>query len=365
MFCNLSDRNQLIRGDFARRDARDNGIGSVPLNVGQIAVIGVLQGNVFAVQDVFVPCRCQDRCHGGFADLAAESTPVARQQIVERLELVQPHQMEEILAGVGKMLAQVIRDRDAGLLQLELQEITQQRDARAAPGARLGTRFQGRDRVHPVRDGRDDCAFVDVVARTDHGAGRQSVNPKASGLFTTALREDQIFGPRGHGYLILNQLQQLPVLGGVAHQDSAQEVLAVRGQDQLLVDRRQGVERAHHMGAGRRREGIAEARDVNPQQLELGAHVETREDVAAAAQRRQDHLGHVVAGRHEAKRSPPVAGAFADRENVRVGRATAFIDDDATTRRDRQSRGPPELVAWSDAGREHHDVRRQRRAIGE
>ena len=48
---------------------------------------------------------------------------VARQQVVEGLELVQAHQVVELLARVREVLAQVVADRDAGLLQLELQQI--------------------------------------------------------------------------------------------------------------------------------------------------------------------------------------------------------------------------------------------------
>ena len=63
------------------------------------------------------------------------------------LEAVDPHDVEQLLAGVGEVLAQVVLDLDAGLLQLVVQQLGGQGDAAAAAGAGLGG---GLERAHSV-----------------------------------------------------------------------------------------------------------------------------------------------------------------------------------------------------------------------
>ena len=103
-------------------------------------------------------------------------------------------------------------------------------------------------------------------------------------------------GCGGSGGLALGEREQLRVARGVADQHAAEEALAVRAEDELLVDAGDRVGEGDDPGAGLGGEGVAEARHVDAQELELGAHVEAAE----AGRRRRSAVatamrGHLVA----------------------------------------------------------------------
>ena len=57
--------------------------------------------------------------------------------VVEGLELADAHEMEQLLARVGEVLAQVVVDRDAARCQLGLEDLRQQRRSRRRTCAAL------------------------------------------------------------------------------------------------------------------------------------------------------------------------------------------------------------------------------------
>ena len=67
----LAQDDQLLRRDLAAGDARDDRVQPAALDVGQEAVVGVLERRVGRVEDVLVPEARQDRGDGRLADLAA------------------------------------------------------------------------------------------------------------------------------------------------------------------------------------------------------------------------------------------------------------------------------------------------------
>ena len=108
------ERDQLVGRDLAAGHARHDRVGAVALDVGEEAIVGVLQRQVLLVEHVLVPGRREDRRHRRLADLAAAPAAVARESSSNVFELVEPHQVIELLARVREVLAEVDCDGDAG-----------------------------------------------------------------------------------------------------------------------------------------------------------------------------------------------------------------------------------------------------------
>ena len=134
--------------------------------------------------------------------------------------------------------------------------------------------------------------------------------------------------------------------------------------DQLLVDARDGVgvhqlERA--LGGAER---VAEARDVDADQLELGGHVRAGEDAVAAEQRGRRRSRPCRSrgrpGRTSGPRPPRT------RRSPRCARSevrSVVVDQDAAALGDVEPGRPGERVAGPDAGREDDDVDVDRVAV--
>ena len=106
---------------------------------------------------------------------------------------------------------------------------------------------------------------------------------------------------------------------GIAHEDAAEQRLRIVRQHELLVDARDRVRVDDVERAGRRRERVAEARDIDARELELGGEVVAGERRLAAEQPRRGDLGHRVAGCDEPDAQTVEVRHLADREDPRVG----------------------------------------------
>ena len=158
----------------------------------------------------------------------------------------------------------------------------------------------------------------------------------------------------------------MPYDGGVADEDSAEELPAVVAEDELLVGAADLVLDADDARACRVLERVAERGDVGPEELELGRRVGAREGRVAAREVAGERVGHLVAGRDEPVDGLAVERDLADREDVLVARAQPIVDDDAAARRRPRCRPlARELVARADAGRDDHEVGVERLAVGE
>ena len=89
---------------------------------------------------------------------------------------------------------------------------------------------------------------------------------------------------------------------GVADQDAAEQGRARRRRPRASCRPRPPGRRTRPRGAGRGRERVAEAGDVDAEQLELGGGVSAGEGRRAAEQPVDDDLGHRVAGRRPGPR---------------------------------------------------------------
>src|SRR5690348_16211391 len=76
-----ADGDQLLRGDLASRDSRNDGIRSVLLHVGEVVIVRVLQRRALALQNETVPAGSENRSHRGLADIAPEPTTVFREYV--------------------------------------------------------------------------------------------------------------------------------------------------------------------------------------------------------------------------------------------------------------------------------------------
>lgn len=100
-------------------------------------------------------------------------------------------------------------------------------------------------------------------------------------------------------------------------------------------------------------EGVAEARDVHAEELELGAQVRAGEDRGLVAREAaRDDLRHLVSGRDEAVDHAAVEGHLADDAHARIARSERVVHDDPTARADLEPGDARDLVARHDAGRD-------------
>src|SRR2546430_452435 len=146
---------------------------------------------------------------------------------------------------------------------------------------------------------------------------------------------------------------------GVADEDTADEPAAVLAHDELLVDAAHAVLEDDGTGAagGFVGEGVAEARDVDAHELQLGREIGARERrVLVAAEPACGDLGHLVARADEAVDHAAGERALADAEDVGGARAELRIDHDPAARANLEAGRARQLVARPDAGRDDDHV---------
>lgn len=205
----------------------------------------------------------------------------------------------------------------------------------------------------------EDLALGDVVARADLGLVGQR---RDTGRRTAAARrrEDQLLGVLGERDAEVgvggDHRPQHAVRRRVADEDAAEQAGAVLADDELLVQPGHGVGVHELQCAVGGAERVAEGRDVDAEQLELGAHVGALEGAGAAEERVDHDLGHVVARGHQAVHPTTGRGALADRPDVRRRGAALLVDEHAAALRDVEAGVAGELVAGADSGGEDDDL---------
>ena len=349
----LAQPDQPVGRDLAARDARHHRVGALALDVGEEAIVGVLQ-RVGRLQDHLVVDAGEDRGRRRLADLAALAAAVRGDQRLEGADALHPHQIEELLARVVEVLAQAGLGGLAEGRQLRREQVGHHRHAAATAGAGRGAALEGGQAAAVAGAyGLADVTLGDVVAGTDLGLVRQVRHAAAHAL--AAVAEDQGLGllrQRGGG---LGQVQQLPVFAGIAHQDATRERAAVLAQDELLVHALDEVlvdDLARRIATHR----VAEAGDVDAEQLELGREVGARELGRAAQQVLARHVRHLVAGSHQPVDEAAVQGGLADGVDRGVAGAQGVVADDAAALADRQAAVAGQLIARADACRDHDHV---------
>ena len=119
-------------------------------------------------------------------------------------------------------------------------------------------------------------------------------------------------------------------------------------------------------------DGAAAGAD-HAQKLELGREVHVLElgdglrvhQPDSGGERPGGHLGHPVAGRHEAVGFARHDGTLADGQDIGIACRHEAVDGHPTPRPDLQARVTGELVTWPDPRREHDQVDVQRIVLGE
>src|SRR5690606_15463450 len=140
-------------------------VGAVALQVGEEVVVGVLQGGLFAGEDVAVAQRGEDGGDGGFAHVAAAAGAVPGDELGEGGDAGGADDLHQLGAGVGEVLAQ-----RRGLLHPGVaEEGFEHRDAGAAAGAGAGGALEGGDVGGAAGDGGAQLALGDGVAGADLG----------------------------------------------------------------------------------------------------------------------------------------------------------------------------------------------------
>ncbi len=292
---------------------------------------------------------------------------VGLDDVVEAVVAVDGHDLEELLAGHREVLAQRLVDDLAGRGEMVLDDLLDDRLARAAGRAGLGALGDAagvgaRAAVVEggvVGDGRLDLRLGDVVAGADLRLVRQSELDTA----TATGGEDQLLRVRRQLHAAADHGAQDAVRRRVADQDAAEQLEAavvVLLDDELLVDAGHRVSEDQLQAVVARAEGVAEGGDVDAEQLELGGHVGAGEGTGRAAEEGvDDDLGHRVAGRDQAVHPAARRGALADRPDVLVRAAALLVDQHAAALGDVEAGLAGDRVAGADAGGEDDQVEGQ------
>ena len=363
----LGDHLELGGGDLAARDAGHHRVGAVLLHVRERPVVGVLQRAPAGVEDVAGRLGGQDRGDHGLADVTAEAAAEPVHDLLERGQLQDAHRLEQFAAALRDVLAERAGDVDSGPGQLGLEDLLDQGDAGTALGAGAGAGLErpefGAGLAVAGRlvtaDGGAHGADRDVVA----GAELHVVGQVGAGRRFGAGRRE--VGARFGGELPAEQGAEGGVRPGVTDEDAAEQRLRIVRDDDLLVETpgRVGVDDLEGVRGGG--QGVAEARDLDPGQLEPGGVVDAGEHRGAAVQPVGDDLGHRVGRRDEPDADPADAGHLADRPDPGDGGSAVLADRDPAARAPFEPGQAGEFVAGGDPDGEDDQVGVQGGAVGE
>ncbi|MNZ50940.1 hypothetical protein D3C78_687410 [compost metagenome] len=278
------------------------------------------------------------------------------EHFLEAEDAFDPHQGVELLAGVGKVLAQALVDADATGDQFMLENLLEQRRTTAATGAGLGLLLELPELATAVVDGRADRAFADVVAGADGGAVRQSVGTQ--GRCTGGLRQDQCRRIGRQGDAVLHVLQQSVVVTVVAHQHRTEYAFATGIDHQTAIRRAGFVNKAVAARSGGCAVRIADRADIHTEQLELGRHVGAgKTGGVLTRQRRRDIARHAVTRCNQAEHTAVPRSALADGIDVWIAAATGAVDHHPAARGNLQTAAAAQSILRTNPGGEHDQVR--------
>ncbi|CCJ88919.1 hypothetical protein BN132_847 [Cronobacter turicensis 564] len=190
-FGDLPDGDKPVRRHFARRHPGYYRVRAIFLDIREVAIVSVLKRQVRRFQHIFVPARRQHRAHQRLADFAAVALAVAADELVERADMVDAHQVVNLLARIRKVLADIFFDRHALLFELILHHLFDQRATAAAAGRRFGAAFHRTHIACAPRHRRADIRLADVMTRADLRAFRQRRHAEPSGGRAAAGGQDQ------------------------------------------------------------------------------------------------------------------------------------------------------------------------------
>mmetsp|Transcript_11762 Transcript_11762/g.29601 ORF Transcript_11762/g.29601 Transcript_11762/m.29601 type:complete len:808 (+) Transcript_11762:400-2823(+) len=360
----LAQHSQLLRRDLAAGDSGHHGVGAAALDVGEVAVVGVLQLEVLLLEHKLRVLAGQDAADGGLADLAAAAAAVLGQQRVVRGDALRLADVVQLLPREGQVLAQRLVDVLARGKHLLVEQLRDEREAAAAAGA------GGRAVLHLPRGGQvllansaQDVSLGHVVAGAHLEVVRQRVRVAGGAALAAGRPKHQVTGRRAQRPVALAHAQQNLVVRGVAHEDAAHEARAIRTEHQLLVHPRDGVVLHDGHRFAVLDLGVSKAGDVHAHELELGGHIGFREVAVAGHQVLGHHLRHVVPGRHQAVDHCAVyrvveAGSLANGVDVRIGACERVVHLHPTTGPKLEVTRTGEIVTGFDAAGDddHVDV---------
>ncbi len=166
-FGDMANGDQTVRRHLPGRHSRHNRIGAVFLDIGEVAVVGILQRQMCGLKQIVVPARRQHRAHQRFTDLATVTAPVAANQLIEAADMVDAHQVVNLLARIRKVLADVFFDLHTLLFQLMIQHLFHQRAASATAGSGFGAGFQRIKAGCAIAHGLANLGFGHVMTGAD------------------------------------------------------------------------------------------------------------------------------------------------------------------------------------------------------
>ena len=331
--------DQLLRRDLAARHARHDRIGAIFLHVGKEVIVGVLQLRVGVFQHELVPTRGEDRGHGRLADIAATTAAVARDQFLECGELFGAHHQIQILAGIGEVLAQIAVDGDAALLQFLIEDLPDQHAAASTARARLSALLQIAEHRAAAGNGVDQIALADIVTGADLRGVGERLNAQSTAGFPLSLWQDQIFRIGRKINSVEGVLQQRAVIVGVPDEHTAEQFGASTIDHDFFIDPVQLIDKGVSARAGGASVGIAEAGDIDPEELQLGTHIGAGKGRLDSREMIDGDLRHLVARGDESENLTVPHHAFTDRIDSGVGSLTVIVDADAAALADLKTTG--------------------------
>lgn len=260
----LRDRGndgQLVRGDLTGRNSGHDAVETTALDVGEIAVIGILKRGQAWVEDMLVPETGEDARDRGLANLAAALGSGMMAVVLERLELLDLADRKKLGAAVLEVRAQAVGDLLTQRFELDLKDFLDLREAAAAACACLG---EALDLIEVlallVADDGANIAFGDIVTRTDLSVVRQGVGVAICWLLHA---EDEFGRGRLKAFGGTDEREELGVVVCVADLDAADEFLAVLCEDVFFVNAAERVAVHERLVLGVICERVTETRDLD------------------------------------------------------------------------------------------------------
>ncbi|VFS43743.1 Uncharacterised protein [Enterobacter cancerogenus] len=232
----LADGNQPVGRDLPGRHTRHDGVGTVFLDVGKVAVVGVLQRQMCRFKQILVPARGQHRADQRFANFTPVPVTIATNQLFEGAYMIHANEVVDLLTRVREVFADVLFHLHALPGKLELHHLFNQGTTAAAARSRFGALFNGSHIHRPVAYGPADIAFADVMAGTDLRVFRQRRDAQRFWRTAGQRRQNQRFRLFRQANPVEHHLHQGGIFTGIAHQHATEQVFPVVADHNFFID---------------------------------------------------------------------------------------------------------------------------------
>mmetsp|Transcript_146079 Transcript_146079/g.255040 ORF Transcript_146079/g.255040 Transcript_146079/m.255040 type:complete len:648 (-) Transcript_146079:564-2507(-) len=353
----VAENLQLLGVNFTTRSTWDHGIGSIPLHVAQRIIVGVLQNSKIWSLNVVVPSLSQNRGHSRLANFTAYSSPVLLDDSCKVCVALHHDDVADFLATHLEVLTEVVCGLHTHLGLLNLEQLTELRNAATTTSSCLGALLDSFDIKASILDGTNNFALANVVAGAELGAIGKHINTPNLGR-TRVRRENETLRLSGDGHFIEHHLQHSAVLVDITDKDTTHNPVHGCVGHNLLVDTLGSLADGEAFKIGlRSAQAVTNDGNITTDDLQLGGHISTCERFSFLAHDVVGNgTGHSVTRGHQTIDATTGQGALSNGVHVLSAGETELVDLDTTTRTNFDSAIAGNLVPGSDTSRKDDHI---------